>query len=587
MDIMNIMKVSSSRSTITLIAVAAMLVGGLGFAVEDAFGAATTFIAIHNSTTQTEIIFSQPINGTLNNQNWYVGLVMATGASNGTVPSAANNNYAATTDGFLNNTQRIVLTHAALNGTGAGAIADVRYIVSGALGIPGTNADIPAANIGNLGRGGYGYAGDTTLKTQAYNTLANNTQATEVRDGIAPTVDKAVVLGPKTLEITFSEAVGNQNATADSFTLTGTDAVITTVTRVHNGTNTMLLGVQNPIDWRDTFTLNFAMVDGGPNVRFLTDASNSPFHGGESLNGTSFGGAYLGSASGLGYGILAASDDGKNSLGNNLLNFTGLFITNQVLNPLSTDSCFDCLPPTITNVQLSTPTANPMDISFDDPVHVTAEVGDTVTISVTYSDNKGAATMPFAGIYTNFVDSPEMSNLYYMNNFDGLLQMSTSYYEYNVRADDVAYDNDGAITWDIASTEVIADTQRSTMTYTMTINDDFESSQVWIDAADYSGNYIKTQLPITIGTNGEAALSFASNGNQKVTSFFNENILFALVSQWSTLSDSTANTAELSSVLGVKDAALPEWTTTLATWAADDKIDVAEMVIAVEYVINQ
>ena len=228
-----------------------------------------------------------------------------------------------------------------------------------------------------------------------------------------------------------------------------------------------------------------------------------------------------------------------------------------------------------------------MDISFDDPVHVTAEVGDTVTISVTYSDNKGAANMPFAGIYTNFVDSPEMSNLYYTNNFDGLLQMSTSYYEWNVRGDDVAYDNDGAITWDIASTEVIADTQRSTMTYTMTINDDFESSQVWIDAADYSGNYIKTQLPITIGTNGEAALSFASTANQKVTSFFNENILFAIVSQWSTLSDNTANTAELSSVLGVEDAALPEWTTTLATWAADDKIDVADMVIAVEYVINQ
>jgi len=583
MDIMNNMTVSTSKLTFSLIAIATLLVSGSAFLDQEASGAAakTTFIAISNSTTQTEIIFSQPLNGTLNNQNWYVNGLMATGASNGTVASAAGNNYAAATDGFLNETSRIVLTHAALNGTGPSSLPDVVYITAGALGVPGTNADIPAANVGNLGRGGY--AGSSV--NSIYNILANATVAVDVRDGIAPTVTQAVVLGPKTIEISFSEPVGNQNATADSFTLTGTDAVITTVTRVHNGTTTMLLGVQNAIDWRDTFTLNFAMDD-GPNVRFLTDAVSSPFHGKESHNGTAFGGAYLGSASGLGYGIVEASDDGK-ALGNNLLNFTGLTITQNVLNALSSDNCFDCISPTITNVQLSTPTANPMDISFDDAVHVTAELGDTITISVTYDDNKGAASLPFAGIYTNFVDTPEISNLYYKNNFDGLLQMSTSYYEWNIRGDDVAYDNDGAITWDVASSEIIADTQRATLTYTMTINDHFESSQVWIDAADRSGNYIKTQLPITIGTAGEASLSFASNGNQKVTSFFNESILLAIVSQWGASSDNVANTSELSSVLGIEDSALPEWTTSLATWAADDKIDIADMVIAVEYVINQ
>ena len=228
-----------------------------------------------------------------------------------------------------------------------------------------------------------------------------------------------------------------------------------------------------------------------------------------------------------------------------------------------------------------------MDISADDPVHVSAEVGDIVTIAVTYSDNKGAASIPFAGLYTNFVDTPEISNLYYKNNFDGLLQMSTSYYEWNVRSDDVAYDNDGAVTWDVASAEVIPDTQRMTLTYTLAIDDDFESSQVWIDVADANGNYLKTSLPITIEVAGDPSLTFASNGNQKVTSFFNESILFSIVSQWSTLSDNTVNAAELSSVLGIEDSALPEWTTSLATWAADDKIDIADMVIAVEYVINQ
>jgi hypothetical protein len=587
MDIMNNMTVSTSKLTFSLIAITALLVSGSAFLDQDAFGAATTFIAIHNSTTQTEIIFSTAINGTLNNQNWYVNGIMATGASNGTTPAHTNNNYASTTDGFLNNTKHIVLTHAALADTGA--TYDVRYITNGNYGTQGVNADIVAANVGNLKAGGY-VGSEATIGTTLPMVLANNTAALYVKDGIAPTITKAVVLGPKTIEITFSEAVGNQNATADSFTLTGTDAVITTVTRVHNGTQTMLLGVQNPIDWRDTFTLNFAMED-GPNVRYLTDATNSPFHGNEGHNGTKFGGDYLGNdvvqAAAGSYGILAGGNDGKTSVGNNLLNFTGLAITQNVLNSLSSENCFDCISPTITNVQLSTPNSNPMDISYDDAVDVTAEVGDTITISVTYDDNKGAASLPFAGIYTNFVDTPEISNLYYKNNFDGLLQMSTSYYEWNIRGDDVAYDNDGVITWDVASSEIIADTQRATLTYTMTINEHFNSSQVWIDAADASGNYIKTQLPISIGTAGEASLSFASNGNQKVTSFFNENILLAIVSQWSTSSDTTANTAELSSVLGIENTALPEWTTSLATWAADDKIDVADMVIAVEYIINQ
>ena len=572
------------KNKISIFLLAFLFIGGLGFAVEDAFGAATTFVAIHNSTTQTEIIFSTAINGTLNNQNWYVDGVMATAASNGTIPSAANNNYAAATDGFLNNTKRIVLTHTALNGTDA--LANVVYITGGAFGPAGTNADIPTANAGNLGTGGY-VGSEATIGTINYIIMPNGTNAAFVKDGIAPTLISAQTISDRTIELKFSEPMSNINGTVAHFSITGTDQQPSVLVVQNNGTEFAYLKVANDIDWRDTFTLSFAMP---PNTNFFTDATNSPFHGNEGHNGTKFGGDYLGNdvvqAAAGSYGILAGGNDGKTAEGNNLLNFTGFLLTNNV-DSVSDDNCFDCIKPTITNVQLSVPSSNPIDISADDPVHVSAEVGDTITIAVTYSDNKGAANIPFAGIYTNFVDGPEISNLYYKNNFDELLQMSTSYYEWNVRNDDVAYDNDGAITWDVASLEVVADTQRSTLTYTMTINDDFASSQVWIDVADANGNYLKTALPITIEVAGDPSLTFASNGNQQVTSFFNENILFALVSQWSTSSDNTANTAELSSVLGVKSTALPEWTTSLATWAADDMIDVADMVIAVEYVINQ
>jgi hypothetical protein len=577
------MTVSTSKLTFSLIAIAALLVSGSAFLNQDAFGAPTTFVAIHNSTTTTEIYFSQTINGTLNNQNWFINGLMATGATNGTTPSAAGNNYAATTDGFLNNTSRILLTHAALNSTAT--TAQVSYITSGefnsvtAGGLGNADVAHDGANAGNLGRGGY--SGSVAGGTQAYNILANATNAVTVYDGMSPTVILAQTIGDRTIKLQFSEPMTQYNATATHFTLTGTDQQPAVLDVAGSGTTHAYLKVGNDINWRDTFTLNFAMP---PNTNFLTDATNSPYHGGESHNGTSYGAVYTGA--GLASGILADGDDGKTTVGNQLLNFTGFLLTNNV-DSISDDNCYDCSAPTVVGIQLSTPNSNVIDISYDDAVDVTAEVGDTVTISVTYDDNKGAGSIPFAGIYTNFVDTPEISNLYYKNNFDGLLQMSTSYYEWNIRGDDVAYDNDGAITWDVASSAVDSDTQRATLTYTMTINDHFKSSQVWIDAADGSGNYIKTQLPITIGTAGEASLSFASNGNQKVTSFFNESVLLAIVSQWSTLSDNTANTAELSSVLGIQDNALPEWTTSLATWAADDKIDIADMVIAVEYVINK
>jgi hypothetical protein len=582
MDIMNNMTVSKSKLTFSLIAITALLVSGSAFLDQEAFGAATTFVAIHNSTTQTEIIFSQPINGTLNNQNWFVGLVMATAASNGTVPSAAGNNYASTTDGFLNNTSRIVLTHAALNGTGAGAIADVRYVTSGMVAqLDGTtlNADIAAANVGNLGRGGYGYAGDASVQQQAYNILANNTVAVEVHDAIAPTLDSAQTIGDRTIELTFSEGMNDYNATAGLFSLTGTDQQPAVLTFSTNGSSVGYLKLANDIDWRDTFTLDFTLSA----TQFLTDSADSPLYGTESHNGTSFLENMLGSATK--YYTFNGVTDRHVYIGTPLASFSGLLLTNNV-DYVSPDSCFDCMAPTITNVEISVPSSNTVTVSADDPVHVTAEVGDTITIAVTYDDNKGAANIPYSGIYTNFVDTPEISNLYYKNNFDGLLQMSTSYYEWNARVDDVVFDNDGALTWDVASSETDSDTQRKTLTYTFTINDDFESSQVWIDTADANGNYLKTSLPITIEVAGDPSLTFASNGNQKVTSFFNESILFAIVSQWNTSSDNTANTAELSSILGINDSALPEWTTTLATWAADDKIDIADMVIAVEYVIN-
>ncbi len=121
----------------------------------------------------------------------------------------------------------------------------------------------------------------------------------------------------------------------------------------------------------------------------------------------------------------------------------------------------------------------------------------------------------------------------------------------------------------------------------MTINDSIESSQVWVDLGDLYSNYAKSALPITLEVAGPPAITFASDDSQQVVSYFNESILLAIVSQWTaTSSDDATNVEQLSSVLGIEDQ-LPTWTTSLASWVSDDKIDVADMIVAVEYVINQ
>ena len=64
MDIMNNMTVSSSKFTLSLFVITALLIGGTSLGVNQAFAGAPQFQAIHNSTTTTEIVFIVPINGT-------------------------------------------------------------------------------------------------------------------------------------------------------------------------------------------------------------------------------------------------------------------------------------------------------------------------------------------------------------------------------------------------------------------------------------------------------------------------------------------------------------------------------------------
>jgi hypothetical protein len=618
MDIMNNMTVSTSKLTFSLIAISALLVSGSGFMMQDAYGAnAPSFTATHLNTTATLITFDQNVNGTLNKLDWTIRSLggetcaapcltnphatpgdnltdfiisdilngTASGValhSDGTPLANGDPGYngvqahvGAPGQGFLNHTARgtqiattIVLIHAAIP-------SDATYFINftgNAAVAPETSSKEIRAESAPFTGSGYTAAESATVK---FLKVGTNTTAT---DGMSPTVVSAEIIksNNKQIRLLMSEPMnGSFNATADAST---TQAF--TVTRTHGTGNVAVaydlsvaasyvyITLESAANPGDVLNIAYSTADAvglGVDVRnsWVTDNTDSDRYDDN----------------------LGASNGAIAQPGNRLLNFTSFAVTNwlQIGQYGDVTTCYDCAAPTVTDVKISLDSSIPIKVSNDNQVHINAGIGDSVSVMVTVADNLGADTVPFAGIYTNFGETPD--NLYYANNFDSAKQMSTSYYEWNIRSDDIAFDNDGAITWTDATAKVNAD-RTQTFTYTMTINDAIESSQVWMDIADNAGNYAKLALPITLEVSGAPGLTFTSDDTQKVVSFFNESILLALVSQWSaTSSDDASNVEQLSSVLGI-ESQLPTWTTELASWVADDKIDVADMIVAVEYVIN-
>ena len=543
MDIMNNMTVSTSKLTFSLIAITALLISGSAFLNQEA-DAAISFTAYHNSTTNTQLVFNEAVNGTLVIADWkFNPLGNSLNSTLITITDIQNDTHVGTGiqvahSNFINNTVNLSFTHTAIP-------TDATYFLN---------------FTGNLNSAYGGYIVQKDARENAGLALVVGVDA-EGDDRIPPVASSAKIMksNPSRVEITMSETVGNVNSTAAAFTITSlggnNNAIYASDLQSDNGTSVVYVTLQNPAAYDDILTISYS------GVGYLTDAINSN--------------AYNDAAGSAGVGnrLVAAG-------------LNDLTIVNWIERGMyggDISSCFDCNAPTVTDVKISLDSSIPIKVTNDNQVHINAGIDDTVSVMVTVADNLGADTIPFAGIYTNFGNTPD--NLYYSNNFDSAKQMSTSYYEWNVRNDDVAFDNDGAITWTDATSKVNPD-RTQTFTYTMTINDAIESSQVWVDIGDKAGNYAKLALPITLEVSGAPGLTFASDDTQKVVSFFNESILLAIVSQWTaTSSDDASNVEQLSSVLGI-ESQLPTWTTELASWVADDKIDVADMIVAVEYVIN-
>ena len=59
-----------------------------------------------------------------------------------------------------------------------------------------------------------------------------------------------------------------------------------------------------------------------------------------------------------------------------------------------------------------------------------------------------------------------------------------------------------------------------------------------------------------------------------------------MISQWSGFSENRATDAELLKVMNLPGDDLPDWTLNLGEWVIREKMDLSELIIAIEYVSN-
>lgn len=413
-------------------------------------------------------------------------------------------------------------------------------------------------------------------------------------DGIAPSVESIKTTSSNTLELIMTEDV-QVNGTLNSYFSISGSANPPQITSVSNGTlsaadgadgvkGLLKITLDRDIRFGETPTLSYTTPSLGLNGTSIGDMDYPVF----GLTGPCL--ANMGPA---------CSEINSGALSTRLANFTNTAITMNLINFAQQKGEYDTVAPILAEATFTTASDVVTVKSGDELVDLQVSVGDEVSVVLKIVDNKPVEDITNAGLYTNFQSIPEDMNLFYATNHDRLSQFSTSYYEYQVRSDDVAYDVDGTVSWEQA--EVSIETVERTadniqyqndneiveylvIPLTMTVNGYMDSSEVLVKVSDATGNYLYEKLPVTLTASGGDPLAFGTVGNQKVLGFFDETVLSTMISNWD--SSSQDNVVELSTLLGITDQTLPSWTTDLATWTSEDKITSADMIVAVEYLIN-
>ena len=283
----------------------------------------------------------------------------------------------------------------------------------------------------------------------------------------------------------------------------------------------------------------------------------------------------------------------------------------------SSSDCYDCEAPKLTKVEVHITSQNsdtqristsseiwhfnpdkPLTMSRNNITPIIADPGDEVEIILELTDNRSLKGISDSGTYTNFMNLPNDMNLFYANNFDKFGKVSTTFYEWHQTGDNLVYDYSKSVEWNPPKIviEEISTFQKDvpginldglvgtfTISYKIKFLEPMKTTEVWVYAADEYGNFFKLPLPLTLKIAGNEPLFFESKINQKVLSFFDESMLYEVVSDWT---GTFQDVSELAEILGIPDEQLPPWVTNLAVWVSEDRITLADMIVSIEHLIN-
>ena len=288
-----------------------------------------------------------------------------------------------------------------------------------------------------------------------------------------------------------------------------------------------------------------------------------------------------------------------------------------------TDECYDCEAPKLAKVEVHITSSTSDEIinenspqisetrdyvwtfdqktpypMFDDyKTPIITDPGDEVEIILELTDNRTLERIADSGTYTNFLHRPNDMNLFYANNFDEYGKVSTTYYEWRNTGEDLFYDYDQTVEWSHADVIIEESGELDnrvccnqddlagtfTISFKMKFLQPMQTTDVWVQATDRSGNFFKVALPLTLKVSGNEPLVFESKINQKVLGFYDESMLNDVVSDWT---GSQQDVSELAKILGIPDEDIPAWVTNLAVWVTEDKISMGDMIVSIEHLIN-
>ena len=240
--------------------------------------------------------------------------------------------------------------------------------------------------------------------------------------------------------------------------------------------------------------------------------------------------------------------------------------------------------------------------------NIQIQKGDSITITLNAVDGGpvhsshtyyGQSDIESVSLYTNFGSKPSSMNLYYANNLSNNGDVSKTFYEWNADKENVIYDFTKSVTWHnpvvrTASFDTATDDsstpveEKLTITFYSTWNEVMPKSEIIVKVVDSDMGYSTTTLPFTLQV-GEYDQSyedlFGSSTNYKFVPLIIESKVRESIEQWVDPLSGMTDERFVSS-LGLQETELPGYVKHLAQWVVEDKIDLADLIIAVEYIIN-